>query len=290
MPRLQLSFNATFALKKEDLIKVLQAAAEEKGLGDTTPSLIQRTGLGNRKIGPMKSWAIRAGLVSDERLSPEGKVVWRLDRSLGSVVTDWLMHFYLSFGTQGHERYKGVGEKLENPPSAPADWGGWSYFVYTFLPEYHTFTLDELVKRSASVFEQEIEKRLTENFTFLLKAYALPPNSREESPLKLCKFLTLDENQFIAGNAPLLNPYLLGYFLAKLWERDGNTNSVLTDDILQQKMGLSSVLGIKTETLQECLNQLETLALIEQRRTVSPAQIIRRWGDPLTLLEKAYAD
>ncbi|MEC4815535.1 MAG: hypothetical protein SAK29_20005 [Scytonema sp. PMC 1069.18] len=42
--------------------------------------------------------------------------------------------------------------------------------------------------------------------------------------------------------------------------------------------------------LQKCLNQLETLAIIEQRRTVSPAQIIRRWTDPLTLLEKAYAD
>jgi hypothetical protein len=290
MPKLQLSFNATFVLKKEDLIKVLQAAAEEKGLDDTTEGLIQRTGLGNRKVGPMKSWAIRAGLVSNERLSPEGEVIWRLDRSLESVVTDWLMHFYLSFGTQGLERYKGVGEKLEKQPSAPADWGGWSYFVYTFLPEYHTFTLGELVKRSASVFNQEVERRLTENFTIVLKAYALPPNSREGSPLKSCKFLTLEGDQFVAGNAPLPNPYLLGYFLAKLWERDGNTTSVLTDDILQQKMGLSSILGIETETLQECLNQLETLALIEQRRTVSPAQIIRRWDNPLTLLEKAYAD
>jgi hypothetical protein len=59
-------------------------------------------------------------------------------------------------------------------------------------------------------------------------------------------------------------------------------------DILGQKMGLAPVLGIDASTLQSCLNQMETLAIIEQRRAVSPAQIIRRWDDPIILLEKAY--
>jgi len=35
MPKLQLSFHTTFALKKEDLLKIIQAASEEKGLNDT---------------------------------------------------------------------------------------------------------------------------------------------------------------------------------------------------------------------------------------------------------------
>ncbi|KYC40736.1 hypothetical protein WA1_24155 [Scytonema hofmannii PCC 7110] len=283
MPRLQLSFHTTFALKKEDLLKILCTAAEEQGLKDTIENLMERTSLGNKKVAPMKSWAMRAGLVRDNYLSPEGKIVLEKDPYLKSTITDWLMHFYLSFGDKG----------LAKPPDNPSDWGGWSYFVYSFLPELPTFTLNELVQCSAVIFEQDSEKRLMENFTIVLKAYALSPNknTKEESPLKYCQFLTLDEDTYTTRNATLPNPYLIGYFLAKLWERDfGDTTSVLTDDLLQQKMGLAPILGIETEALQECLNQLETLAIIEQRRTVSPAQIIRRWTDPLALLEKAYAD
>ena len=291
MPELQLSFHGTFVLKKEDLLRILQAATEEKGLTGNRQDLIERTGLGNEKVLRIKGWAIRCGLVSGDRLSPEGEVVWRCDRYLQSPITDWLMHFYLSFGTQGHKTYKGVGTTLESPPEKPANWGGWTYFVYNFLPQYPTFTLIQLVQHSARVFEQETEKRLTENFTVLLKTYALPLNRSQLSPLRSCRFLTLTEDQFSAGQSNLPNPYVIGYFLAKLWQRDfGDTTSVLTNDILKQPLGLSSVLGIPIETLQSCLNHLETLAVIEQRRTVSPAQIIRRWDNPLTLLEKAYAN
>jgi len=279
MPKLQLSFHTTFAFKKEDIHKILQAATEEKGLDDSIEGLIERTGLGNKKIGSMKSWATRAGLVSGARLSPEGEIAWidylKNDKTLNSVVTDWLMHFYLSFGDKG----------LQSPLDSPADWGGWSYFVYTFLPQRRTFTADELQHHSASVFDSETSKNLTKNFRIMLRAYT------ESEALAACKFLTLEGDIYTTGNAPLPNPYLIGYFLAKLWKRDfGDTTSVLADDILHQKMGLSSILGVGTETLQTSLNQLETSALIEQRRTVSPAQIVRRWDDPLTLLEKAYAN
>ncbi len=275
MPKLQLSFHTTFALKKEDLLKILQATAEEKGLDDTLEGLINRTGLGNRKVGPMKSWAVRSGLISDKRLSPEGEIVCRLDPYLKSNVTDWLMHFNLSFGDK----------RLKQPPDNFADWGGWSYFVYTFLPQYSTFTMDELLQHSASVFEEEASKNLTKNFRIVLRAYT------ELEALASCKFVqTIEEDKFIAGNASIPNPYMIGYLLAKLWERDGDTTSVLTDDVLQQRMGLAPVLGIGSEALQKHLDTLEAFAIIEQRRTVSPAQIIRRWDNPLSLLEKAYAN
>lgn len=279
MPKLQLSFHGTFALKKEDLLKILQACAEEKGLNDTKDRLMERTGLGNQKVTPMKSWAVRAGLVTNNNLSAEGKTVLDKDPYLQSLITDWLMHFYLSFGDKG----------LTEPPNDPANWGGWSYFVYSFLPEFRIFTLNDLVQHSATIFDQETEKRLTENFKIVLKAYALAPNKKEESCLKACKFITLEKDKFTTGNAALPNPYLIAYFLAKLWERDfGDATSVLTSDILEQKMGLVPILGVEQEALQEHLNQLETLALIEQRRTVSPSQVIRRWNNPIMLLEKAY--
>ncbi len=274
MAKLQLHFNGNFPLKKEEISRILQAASEQKGLNDDLQGLMDRTSLGNAKVGRIKSWAIRAGLIKDNRPSPKGEIVWRLDPYLESNITDWLLHFYLSFGDKG----------LEQPPDNPADWGGWSYFVYSFLPQHSIFTGDKLLDCSASVFEEE-RKIIATRMKFVLRAYT------ESQALASCKFLTLEKDQYFAGNAHLPNPFLIGYFLAKLWERDfGDTTSVLTDDILEQKMGLAPILGIETETLQQCLNQLETLALIEQRRTVSPAQIIRRWHDPLTLLEKAYAD
>ncbi|GAC1462385.1 MAG: hypothetical protein NVS2B14_16290 [Chamaesiphon sp.] len=273
MPRLQLTFHATFALKKEDLLKILQAATEEKGLEDSLEGLMERTGLGNRKVGPIKSWATRAGLISGHYLSDEGKIVLAKDPYLESTVTEWLMHFYLSLGNQG----------MKKPPDDPADWGGWSYFVYTFLAQHNTFTVDELENYSKVIFDQESPKNLLKRFKFVLRAYT------ESQALGSCKFLTLEEDQYFAGHARLPNPYLVGYFLAKLWERDFNgEGSVLTEFILNHKMGLGPVLGVKPESLQEQLNALEAYGIIEQRRAVPPFQVIPRWDRSLALLEKAY--
>lgn len=272
MAKLQLHFNGSFPFKKEEVSRILQAATEEKGLNDDLQGLMDRTSLGNAKVGRIKSWAMRAGLIKDNRPSPEGEIVWRLDPYLESNITDWLLHFYLSFGDKG----------LQQPPDNPADWGGWSYFVYTFLPQHSTFTSDELVSHSASVFEEE-KKLIATRMKFVLRAYT------ESQALAACKFLTLEKDQYFAGSAHLPNPYLVGYFLARLWERDfQGEGSVLTDGILNHKMGLAPVLGVKAEALQKQLDTLEAYGIIEQRRAVPPFQVIPRWDKPLALLEKAY--
>lgn len=273
MPKLQLSFHTTFALKKEDIVKILQAAAEEKGLGDTLEGLMNRTGLGNKKVMPMKSWASRAGLITGNFLSSEGKIILEKDSILESSTTNWFMHFYLSLGDKG----------LQSPPENLADWGGWSYLIYTFLPSYRAFTSNDLVHTSALVFEQETTKNLTKNFKFALRAYT------EEQALANCKFLIQEGEQYLAGHPHLPNPYLVGYLLAKLWERDfQDAKSALTESILTHPMGLVPVLGISAAATQEQLNALEAHGIIEQRRAVPPFQIIPRWDTPLSLLEKAY--
>lgn len=279
MPRLQLGFHTTFALKKEDILPILGVAAEEKGLKDSLEGLMDRTreygkGLGNKKVIPMKSWAARAGLLHDDFLSPEAALIRDgRDPHLKLPTTSWLMHFYLSLGDKG----------LQPTPENPADWGGWTYFVYTFLPQYRVFTASDLIHTSALVFDQETPKSLTKNFKIVLRAYT------EEQALSNCKFLTQEGDEFIAGHPDLPNPYLIGYFLAKLWQRDfPDEKAILTEAILNHPMGLAPVLGINVERLQEQLNILETYNIIEQRRAVPPFQIISRWDDPLTLLEKAY--
>ncbi len=272
MAKLQLHFNGNFPLKKEEVSRILQVSTEEKGLNDSLQNLMNRTSLGNAKVGRIKSWAIRAGLIQDMRPSPEGEIVWRLDRYFESNITNWLMHFHLSFGDNG----------LQKPPDKPADWGGWSYFIYTFLPQHSIFSSEELLYNISSEFQEET-KIVGSRIKFVLRAYT------DTHALASCKFLTQEKDQYFAGHARLSNPYLVGYFLAKLWERDfQGAGSVLTESILNQKMGLAPMLGVKAEALQEQLNTLEAYGIIEQRRTVPPFQVIPRWDKPLALLEKAY--
>lgn len=88
MAKIQLHFNGNFSIKKEELNKILQAASEEKGLDDELENLMRRTSLGNAKVGRIKSWAIRAGLVKNNHLSPEGEIIWRIDPLLESIITE----------------------------------------------------------------------------------------------------------------------------------------------------------------------------------------------------------
>lgn len=275
IPKLQLSFHTNLALKKEDLRKIVSAAQEQIGLGDSLKNLMERTGLGNKKVGPMKSWAVRSGLVSKSKLSLEADKVVANDPYLRSSVTDWFMHFYLSFSDKG----------LASAPESPEEWGGWTWFVYSFLPEQFAFSTDNLIYEAAQVFEDETNKKLEKNFRYVLRAYT------ESEALESCQFIqSVTPGKYIAGEASLPNPYLICYFLAKLWQRDyGNTTSVVTDEVLNHKMGLAPVLGLEPAALQKLLDKLETFGLIEQRRTVPPFQIVRRWDDPLALLDKAYA-
>lgn len=276
MPRLQLSFHGNQAsLNKEDLLKIVREASKEQGLKDSQENLMLRTGLGNKKVTPMKSWARRSGLVSGDRLTPEGKLILANDPYLQSPITDWYMHFYLSFGDNG----------LAPPPANPADWGGWTWFVYSFLPEYFTFNTSNLFYEAGQAFPDDT-KQLEKNLRYVLRAYTEP------QALEACQFLQkLDDSKYIAGEAQLPSPYLVGYFLAKLWQRDfGDTTSVVTDDILNHKLGLAPLLGLEPTTLQEQLDKLEIFGLIEQRRTVPPFQTVRRWESPLALLEQAYAN
>ncbi|MEH2049460.1 DUF4007 family protein [Nostoc sp.] len=272
MAKLQLHFNGSFSFKKDEINRLLHTAAQEKGLNDSLPNLMEKTSLGNGKVGRVKSWAVRAGLIKNNRPSREGEIVLRLDSGLESNITDWLMHFYLSFGDKG----------LQQTPENPVDWGGWPYFVYTFLPRYSKFTSEELLYHITSEFEEE-SKVIADRIKFILRAYT------EFQALASCKFITQQEAKYVAGNAHLPNSYLVGYFLAKLWERDfKGEGSVLTESILNQKMGIAAVLGIKADALQEQLNTLEAYGIIEQRRAVPPFQVIPRWDEPLALLEKAY--
>ena len=272
MNKLQLSFHTTFPLKKAEIGKIVRLAASDSGLPSTLAGLVEQTGFGTKKAGPVKSWATRAGLICNQGLTEEGRLVVDVDPALKSVQTDWLMHFHLSFGAQGFSPL----------PVKPADWGGWPYFVFQFLPDHRSFTLDTLIAESDLEFSDG-PKLARSNYPFVLRAYTEPDG------LSGCGFLRQTEQEFQAGEAVPPSPSLVAYLLAKVWDRDfGKTSSVLTDSVLDNVMGLGPLLGVGRQGLQDVLDQLAAVGFIDQRRTVAPFQIVRRWDSPSDLLRRAY--
>jgi hypothetical protein len=80
---------------------------------------------------------------------------------------------------------------------------------------------------------------------------------------------------------------LLSYFLAKLWQRDfGDRDTVPLTQLLQQPMGLASILGMSD--LLPCLQLLETQGLLRQSDQQGDLMITCSWQNPLHLLKKAY--
>lgn len=111
MPELQLGIFASYALKKEEILRILKMARRENGVNET--------GLGSRKATTFKAWAVRSGLIDKKtgHLTPQGQIVLAYDPQLQSSVTDWLMHFYLSFGDNG------LATPQQMPPSGAVGHG-----------------------------------------------------------------------------------------------------------------------------------------------------------------------
>jgi hypothetical protein len=274
MSKLQLGFHTTFAFRKGEVARLAAIANRPTGLPQSNEGLMAETGFGTKKVGPIKSWATRAGLIEGTLLTQEGRVICHADPLLKSATTEWFMHFNLSFGTKG----------FSAPPPHTSDWGGWPYFVFEYLPDHPEFTVDSLIRSAETVFEDP-PKLLKANFPYLLRAYT------HADGLRACGYLgTTADGGFRAGRNAAPPTALIGYLLTKLWARDfGSTESVLTDSILDQHMGITGLLGMSRSDVQSVLDDLSGEGILEQRRTVAPYTVVRRWNDPIQLLEKAYA-
>ena len=271
--KLQLSFHTTFALRKSEVARVLSLACRNEGLPASIDEFMAETGFGTKKVGPIKSWATRSGLLQGNIATPEGRIIFELDPWLRSANTEWFMHCNLAFGSHGFEPL----------PDSPSEWGGWAYFVFEFMPDRNEFTADGLVRVAEGVFEDS-PKLLKSNFPYLLRAYTDPDG------LTSCGYLRSapDAGFRRGGGRPTVA--LFAYVLTRLWERDfGSTESILTDSLLEQRMGLGNVFGLSRADIQVFLDEMSALGYIEQRRTVAPHQVVRRWRDSLSLLREAYS-
>jgi hypothetical protein len=271
--KLQLSFHTTFALRKSEVARVLALGSRAEGLPASVEEFMAETGFGTKKVGPVKSWTTRGGLLDGNTASQEGKLIFELDPWLRSSTTEWFMHCNLAFGSHG----------FASLPTTPSEWGAWTYFVFEFMPDRNEFTLEGLARVAESVFEDS-PKLLKANFPYLLRAYTDPDG------LSSCGYVrTAPDGGFRRGGGRP-NVALCAYVLTRLWERDfGPTESVLTEALLEQQMGLGNLFGISHSDVQSLLDEMSARGLIEQRRTVAPHQVVRRWRDGLSLLREAYS-
>ena len=118
-----------FALRLSEVARLLEVADGPAGLCRPLEELMQDTGFGNKKVGPIKSWAQRAGLIDGDVVSPAGRLIRQESPKLRSLETAWFMHFSLCY----------CGKALRPPPDDPADWGGWPYFVFLFRVRHPVF-------------------------------------------------------------------------------------------------------------------------------------------------------
>jgi hypothetical protein len=223
-----------------------------------------------------KQWAIATNLIDKQGLTTEGRLVAMKDPYLEATVTDWLIHFHLSLSEHSL----------------------WNYFIYKFLPGHPSFREDELLSSCIRKFTVESPDKLKKSIRLILKTYT------EQQAIANNKFLSQEKKRYSSGNPDLLNPYTIGYLLAKFWEREFRSQSViLIDQIVDAKMGLTSVLGITKEQLRQQLDILEKYEIIEQRSAkphlagTKPQvkedsevsyQVHRCWKTATEVLEKAY--
>ena len=144
----------------------------------------------------------------------------------------------------------------------------------------------------------ELPETLRKGIRALLNAYI------ETDAIARSKFLSQEKKRYSSGNPDLSNPYTVGYCLAKIWERNFQSQQhVLVNEIVDADVGLTKILGITREQLQQQLDLLATHNIIEQLsakphlagtkslikgEAESVYQVYRCWETSLDLLEKAY--
>lgn len=251
----------------------------------STQQLSTQVGISRERVRIAKSWAILSHLLNERGLTKEGEIALEKDPYLESTVTDWLIHFFCTFG----------GDQIKLRSERVSEWEFVDFVAYNFLADNPKFTQEDLL-HSAS--QHLADSSLGSQVKVWLKIYT------QKSSIENCQFLVHKNGFFMTGMPNLENPYIVGYLLASIWQRDfGSQKSLLVSDLINTHMGISRVLGIQEAQIHQQLDRLTDLEVIEQR-SAKPHKIgtqperkqpgekayivVRCWENPLELLSKAY--
>ena len=215
-------------------------------------------------IRNVKSWARASNLIDAKGLTELGKILINKDPNLQATVTDWVIHFQLSLG---------------NYPL-------FNYFIHDYIKNY------KHIKNS------QLETNTIKAMKLLVRIYT------ETEALAKCRFITKNGQDFSIGSPDLSNTFTVAYLLAEIWERKyPNSRSLLVNEVLSHDYQMTTILGIKTESLRLYLDKLAQHEIIEQRlagfyavdelppiklKSDEDYQIFPCWESSLELLKRAY--
>lgn len=159
----------------------------------------------------------------------------------------------------------------------------WHYFVHKFLPEKYEFTLDNLKQGLKNEFPDT--KLSSINPGILLESYR---NSEGMNSLNF--IVSVEKDVYCKGIPNIPNPYIVGYILAKIWEREHPDNVTIPFSALNQPNHLLNTMNISENGILKYLDKLKSDGIIDLMRSVKPFQIVKQWNNSSELLEKAYED
>jgi hypothetical protein len=271
---MNLIFHKTFGLNLADLKLLLAAISKNPSLDNFQISEATGIGIGKKsgdgKVLPVIQWAQYVGLIyikTDGKMrailfADEGNIVFQKDPYLRSPVTSWLFHYNLS---------------KPDPNSA------WHYFVHSFLPEHFEFNRDDLINGLKIEFP---ETKITSiNPGVLLNSYL---NENAMKPLGILE--KIGKDRYRKGIVNITCSAILGYILAKIWDREHPQNMTVGFDALEQPHHLLRTMSIPMDLAIRHLEILRDKGLLDLNRSVKPFQLIKRWSSPLEFLERAYLE
>lgn len=269
---MNLTFHQTFSLNFAEIASFIEVIRENPTIDNFEISNLTGIGIGAKdprkgKVQPTIKWAEFGGLVnlSDKgekreiKLNPDAEVILKEDPHLRSLVTKWFFHYNLS---------------RPDPCSA------WHFFVHKFLTERYEFTREDVIYGLQGEFRGAQISSI--NPGVLLNSY-LKENSMQ--PLGLIQKIKTD--QYRKGSLSIPNPFITGYILSKIWEREHPKSLTIGFDLLETPAHLIQTMHISQDIALEHLEILKNNCIIDLNRSVRPFQIVKLWQNPIEILMKA---
>lgn len=219
-----------------------------------------------------KRWLRDAGMIDSKgNHTLEGAIASEYDQFYQSPVTGAIMIANLA------RQENGVGWLLRHLDEYPSGQ----------VPANIAWDYNNAIPQSKA---QKIGKQISRVFD----SFDFMADGQKNAMQKTQLFYRPDSVRIQAAEKMIRNPYVLAYALAKEWEDLDLGSSHLHEYIFNETRFTAMAVmkkgwgGIERGYFQEALNLMEVHRLIEQRRTVPPWQIIKRWGSLEDLIRKAY--
>ncbi len=267
------AFHETLCLSRVAVTEVLRFLPEIAEEASERPVnafdyLRSKTSLGTNYVKVMPRYARAMGLVgSDNRLTAFGAIVVRVDGSLSSAATQWLMHYFACAPHPYTPRFwrPFLGRILD-------EGGGSSRSLSQVLEE----VLSSISEPSVSA------KTLRSTATVVLGTYTKP------EALGGLGILRKEGEVYRVGQPAPPPAAVVGYAIAHYWEQQWTGLTTVNLDRLSEPGGPAEILLLSQDEMERALSELARQQVLQVERRVPPYQVVRQWASADELLERVY--